>query len=190
MSISRYHPFQKLCYIHDSSGRDIVLAATGPYILSLDFRNGGLLSKWPDNVDREDDDQGRERSRNGHFVGNSVDTDPPTKRRKISPFQKEEEQGSGESSVSVEFVSERTKGQRRKKKSAMKSALPNISHIISTANGRHVIAVTTDDKCIRVFEIDSAGRLKPIIQRQASLLSSGAYCAYSRADVCPRDSAQ
>lgn len=169
MSISRYHPIQKLCYIHESSGRDIVLAATGPYILSLDFRNGGLLSRWPEDVDQEVNHEGRDGSRNGNFVGNSVGNDPPTKRRKTSPFQEEDQQGSGESFESIEFVSERAKGQRRKKKQAVKSTLPNISHIISTVNGRYITAVTADDKCIRVFEIDSTGRLKPLSQRQAAL---------------------
>ena len=167
-----YHPFQKLCYISQASDINILLAANGPYILSLDLKNGGVSSKWPDDTAHSPPAQHFEASRAGAGAGalggTDKEDDPPNKRRKVSASQ-QEEQNSCESSSSIEFVSERAKGQRRKKKIVSKSALPNVSHLISTADGLHVIAVTAEDKCIRVFELNSLGNLRPLSERQGSM---------------------
>jgi tRNA (guanine-N(7)-)-methyltransferase subunit TRM82 len=184
--MSYYHPFQKLCYISQSGGDGLLLAAAGPQILSLDLTNGGILSRWPDDAPRSDEKPSYERSTNGEMLGRSVDDDPPTKRRKTSPSQ-EEDQDSRESSISVEFVSERAKGQRRKKKKVVKSPPPNVSHILSTGDGRHVVAVTAEDKCVRVFELVAAGFLKLLSERQGSYVSLDMGCAYYCVDVCQKD---
>lgn len=157
MIMSHYHPFQKLCYICQAGGISLLLAAVGPHVLALDLKNGGMVSKWPEDVISS--------AENGDLARNSMNDDPPIKRRKLSPSHEGEHQDSSGSSVSVEFVSERTKGQRRKKKKILKSPSPNISHIISTANGRHVIAVTAEDKRIRVFELTTTGGLKLLSER-------------------------
>lgn len=181
MTISCYHPFQKLCYIDPSGGGSVLLAATGPRILSLDLTNGGVLSKWPD------DTPTLEEQSNGDLQGRPSSDDSPRKRRKVTSPERPEEQESPESSVSVEFVSERAKGQRRKKRKIVQSTSPSVSQIISTADGRHVIAVTAEDKCVRVFELDSLGRLKPLSERQGIHIHAQRNCAYCGIDVCPRD---
>ena len=165
MAMTTCHPFQKLCCTNRTGDSSFLLAATGPYILSLDLKNGGVLSKWPANT------PGLEESSNGNVRGRDVDDDSPNKRRKISPSEGVDEQYSRESSVSIEIVSERAKGQRRKKKKIVQSTLPNVSQIISTTDGRLVIAVTAEDKCIRVFELDSRGRLKPLSERKETHVS-------------------
>ena len=185
MSMSCYHPFQTLCYVSQSGGIGLLFAAAGPHILSLDLRNGGVLSKWPDEAPQSAQMQVYEGSRNG-----DTDDDPSNKRRKLSPSQVEEEQESPESSVSVEFVSERVKGQRRKTKKVVKSTLPNVSHILSTRNGQYVVAVTAEDKCIRVFELEDFGRLKLLSERQGSHVRVDVNCAYHCVDVCRRDFVQ
>lgn len=167
--MSHYHPFQKLCYSSQPGGIGFLLAATGPYILCVDLKNGGVLSKWPDDVSQPTDGQACERARNGDLAGGSMDSDPPAKRRKLSPSQGSMEEDSSGSSVSIELVSETARGQRRKQKKTAKSALPNVSHIVSTLNGRHVIAATAEDKCVRVFELDSLGRLKLLSERQGAI---------------------
>lgn len=183
MVMSTYHPFQKLCYPNPSGDKSLLLAATGPYILSLDLQNGGVLSKWPA------DTQGLEESSNTNMNNSHADDESPNKRRKISPSEEVDEQHSRESSVSIEFVSERAKDQRRKKKKIVKSTLPNVSQIISTADGAHVIAVTAEDKCIRVYATEPLGRLKPLSERKESLVFAKGI-AYCDADVCPSDSVQ
>jgi tRNA (guanine-N(7)-)-methyltransferase subunit TRM82 len=184
MAMSYYHPIQKLCYIDQSHGGEFLLAATGPYILSLDLKHGGVLSKWPD------DAQALENPSNGGTHGRPIDDESPRKRRKVSPSQRSEEQESRESSVSIEFVSERARGQRRRKKKIVQSILPNVSQIISTTDGRHAIAVTADDKCIRVFDIGPLGRLRPLSERKETHVFGERDYAYCGADVCQRDYAQ
>lgn len=160
MNISHHHPFQKLCYIRQYGDIGLLLAATGPNILSLDLQNGGVLSRWPNDLSQSAE-------RNGDLNSRFMDDDPPTKRRKLSPSQQQEEerQDSRESSISIEFVSERAKGQRRKRKKIVNSALPNVSQVICTVDGRHIIAVTAEDKCIRVLELDVLGRLNLLSER-------------------------
>jgi tRNA (guanine-N(7)-)-methyltransferase subunit TRM82 len=184
--MSYCHPFQKLCYISQSGGNGLLLAAAGPQILSFDLTNGGILSRWPNDAARPNVRPGSEKSTNGDVLARSVDDDPPTKRRKTSPSQ-EEEQDSRESSVSVKFVSERAKGQRRKKKEVVQSPLPNVSHILSTADRRHVVVVTAEDKCIRVFELLAPGFLKLLSERQGRYVSIDMGCAYCCVDVCQKD---
>ncbi len=188
MSMSQCHPFQKLCCINQSNDIHILLAATGPHILSLDLKNGGVLSKWPDDAIRNIERQSLEESENG-----IMDDHLPVKRRKPNPSgrqQDEEEDDSRDSSISVEFVSERAKGQRRKKKKIMKPMLPNVSHIIATLDRLHVVATTAEDKCIRVFELDSSGQLRLLSERHHSHISIIVDCAYCCIDVCQRDSVQ
>ncbi|KAF7509524.1 hypothetical protein GJ744_007924 [Endocarpon pusillum] len=163
MTTPACHPFQKLCCISQSGDIHLLLVATGPHILSLDLKNGGILSRWPN-----DAVQSAER-RSLEELGNGImDDDPPAKRRKpnLSKRQQDEQEDeSRDSSTSVEFVSERAKGQRRKKKETVKAVLPNVSHIIATLDGLRVVATTAEDKCIRVFELDSSGQLTLLSER-------------------------
>lgn len=182
------HPFQKLCCISQSGDIHLLLVATGPHILSLDLKNGGILAKWPN-----DDAQSAERQSLGELENGIMDDDPPAKRSKPNPSkrqQDEQEEDSGDSSISVEFVSERAKGQRRKKKKTVKSVLPNVSHIIATLDGLRVVATTAEDKCIRVFELDSSGQLTLLSERHNDRISIIVDCAYCCIDVCQRDSVQ
>lgn len=192
MTLAHYHPFQKLCYVGQVGSVGLLLAAAGPYILSLNLESGGVLSKWPDDTSRLPHEQAFGGSLNGASRSRSKDDDPPSKRRKLStsPEGVAEDQDSDESSFSVEFVSERAKGQRRKRKKMVKPTLPNVSHISCTADGHHVIAATAEDKCVRVFEIDSLGRLKPQSQRQGNQISVTINCAYYSVDVCLNDFVQ
>ena len=188
MSTPHCHPFQKLYYISQSGNIHLLLVATGPNILSLDLKNGGILSKWPNDAVQSAERQSLEESGNG-----VMDDDPPAKRRKPNPSnwqQDEQEDDSRDSSISVEFVSERAKGQRRKKKKTVKPVLPNVSHIIATLDGFHVVATTAEDKCIRVFELDSSGQLRLLSERHNDRISIIVDCAYRCIDVCQRDSVQ
>jgi tRNA (guanine-N(7)-)-methyltransferase subunit TRM82 len=162
--MSHYHPFQKLCYSRQSEGIGFLLAATGPYVLCVDLHNGGVASKWPDDVARPTDEISHEGPKNGDLPRDSMEDEHPPKKRRLSQSQGDKEENSPESSVSIEFVSERAKGQRRKKKIVI-SALPKVSHIVATLNGRHIIAVTAEDKCIRVFSLSPSGCLRLLSER-------------------------
>jgi tRNA (guanine-N(7)-)-methyltransferase subunit TRM82 len=156
------HPFQKLCYL-SKDDRGLLLAAGGSHLYSFCSVSGEMLSTWPS---RSDDDLSNVENRV------SVETDhtrePPSKKRRLSA------NGDGtelsDSSVSVEIVAERAKGQRRRRK-IVESKLPNASHLIATKDAKHVIAVTVEDKCIRVFQLGriseggERGRLKLLSKR-------------------------
>ncbi|KAF2806880.1 tRNA methyltransferas-like protein [Mytilinidion resinicola] len=42
---------------------------------------------------------------------------------------------------------------------------PNVSKLLVTSNSQHLVAVTAEDKCLRVFRLDLTGRLEPLSQR-------------------------
>src|SRR3954454_8490590 len=143
MGIGYEHPFQKVCYIEKNI--DLLFAAAGPYIYSLSLVSGDILSTWPPNFDGSLCDAEDATTTQNHHIAES-----PSKKRKLSIAGEAAE--SGDSSTSVEIVAERAKGQRRKAKT-IDSKLPNVSHLITTKDQKHIIAVTSEDKCIRVFEL-------------------------------------
>lgn len=190
MSGSYYHPFQKLCYISKAGDTGILIAAAGPYILSLDLKDGGVLSKWPTETFKSNQAETRVLSGDGTLYSRSGHHRHSGKRHKISLSKEngQEEQMSGESSISVEFVSERVKGQRRKKKKGAQCTLPNVSHITCTNSGCHVISVTAEDKCIRVFKLEPSGHLNLLSERQWNFMFVTLRRAYYCAGVCQRES--
>jgi hypothetical protein len=143
---NRPHPFQKLRIIPGTPGRPTtLLAAAGPSICAYDFTNKRLLHQGP--PFREVSDP----------CNDNINGPSPSKRRKLdhssaATISREP------SEESVEIIAEREKGQRKRPK-VEDSKLPNVSHILSTADGASIIAVTTEDKCITVFSIDEAGEL-------------------------------
>ena len=144
-----YHPFQKLCCVTRTVEGSLLLAAAGPNILTYDLKTRKLLSHAPpfyDAASEEDQDL-------NHGPG-------PAKRRKLDHPNLSQEA----SEESVEIVAERRKGERRRPK-LEESKLPNVSHLVAISDGRTVIAVTTEDKCISVFSLSNAGRLTVKSQR-------------------------
>jgi tRNA (guanine-N(7)-)-methyltransferase subunit TRM82 len=156
------HPFQKLCYI-DKSDRGLLLAAGESYIYSFRLATGEILSTWPLDFDNDPSDV-----ENGVATQRDHAREPPSKKRRLSA--EEDAAQSSDSSLSVEIVAERAKGQRRKK-TPVDSKLPNVSHLIATKDAKHVVAVSIEDKCIRVFELGSVpgpgsrGNLKLLSER-------------------------
>lgn len=49
--------------------------------------------------------------------------------------------------------------------------LPNIIHMVVTASQNHVVIVTAEDKCLRVFEISPEGKLEQLSHRLVSLVT-------------------
>ena len=150
------HPFQKICYVSNGHGI-FLLGASGATIYSTDLKNGVISSRWPasDNSDILEADS--------EANGDANEDERPTKRQRV---ETEGQDGSRESSISVDMVTEkpeRVKGQRRKPK--QETPPPNVSHLIATKDGDNVIAVTAEDKCVRVFSILRDGRLRVLTQR-------------------------
>lgn len=142
-------PFQKLCCIQPVDGRPpFLLAASGPFINSFNLRDGSLLSQWP-RAEGERETEQQEAPANG-------DEDRPAKRQRIDDGPADLSQNNSDDSI--EFVSERKKGERRKPK-IESSKLPNVSHLLVTSDATSVIAVTAEDKTLSVFDVRNEGIL-------------------------------
>lgn len=153
-----HHPFQKIAHSGIAvDGINLLIAAAGPHIFVFNFSNGAVLFRWPYN----DSASGAGGPLSSDEVARPSNGEPPEKKRRISKSR-----GNGtspESSSSVEIETERVKGQRRKPKP--KPGLPNVSHLLTTSDGKHVVAITAEDKCIRVFEIGGRGVLTALSER-------------------------
>ncbi|KAJ9614490.1 tRNA (guanine-N(7)-)-methyltransferase non-catalytic subunit trm82 [Cladophialophora chaetospira] len=140
-------PFQTLCCVQPVEDEQaFLLAASGPIITTFDLKHGSFLSRWPPSKDEIH-----------HIATNEDEEDRPAKRQKLDedlPAELHRE----ESEESIEIISERKKGERRKPK-VESSTLPNVSHIIVTSDGKTVIAVTAEDKSVSVFDIQTGGVL-------------------------------
>ena len=155
------HPFQKLVYV--GRGEDkVLLAAAGPNINSFNLCNSTFTSSWPKSTGKQNEEQ-------EEANGEDDDGQRPTKRQKVDA---DGDRASRESSESVNLVTERVervKGERRKPKKVQETPPPNVSHLIATRDGSHVVAVTAEDKCVRVFQLQEGGRLLQLSERYAKM---------------------
>ena len=137
-------PFQ--CILHceflSRRGARFLLAASGSKILSFDAATGQLKSTWSA---LKEDEVGATRER-------------PAKRLKKS----ESQQSSRSSSAEIVIQDIRESRSRRKDQPV---AEPNIPRLIKTADSRHIVAVTAEDKCVRVFRYADDGILSHFSSR-------------------------
>lgn len=150
-----HFPAHKLCFIKYED-KQILLAASGTCIQSYSFPKGTSLSSWPrDDYDGSSDEE--------------TVQEPPGKRQKLNDSQHAsiKRQESEASEASIEIVAEgqkRQKGERRRPK-IPDLTQPNVSHLIATSDGKFAIAITAEDKAVRVFSISQRGRLRQISSR-------------------------
>ena len=158
------HPYQCLTYCSRPGKTldEILIAASGAYIHTFDVKLGGYLSTWPPNrevgksiqtrLDREDESR--------QILVPEADDDSstrPLKRRKLSSAR--EDSGS-----SAEIVIEH-ESQSAESLSTARSSIAPIVTLASDNTGQYVIAVTGEDKAIRVFELSTDGVLSPFSKR-------------------------
>ncbi|KAL8706748.1 MAG: hypothetical protein Q9201_000273 [Fulgogasparrea decipioides] len=84
--------------------------------------------------------------------------EPPTKRQKRSSSDNRSE------SSSAEIVIEDGKS-KPSKSTKPRPTTPNVVNLASTADGQFVVAVTDEDKCIRVFRLSPNGILQQLSER-------------------------
>ncbi|KAJ5483903.1 tRNA (guanine-N(7)-)-methyltransferase non-catalytic subunit trm82 [Penicillium diatomitis] len=139
------HPFQTLTIVtRQSNGHsDVLVAAAGPYLYSYAAKSGQRLAVWPKHIDPS------------HTVAALPTSDvdgqaPPGKKIKLSPV----EDGADNGSVPSKSDS-----------NGSLTTWTNIPILLSTSNGKHVVAMTAEDKCIRVFEISEAGEFLQLSAR-------------------------
>lgn len=84
--------------------------------------------------------------------------EPPEKKRKVSNAEeqpeKEDSKDTGEES----------------KKSTVSIAWSNIPLLVASSNGKYLVALTSEDKCVRVFVVNEDGSLEQLSARYAHVL--------------------
>ena len=162
------HPYQCLYYCQrsDQLGIGFLVGASGGCIHTFNTQNGRYLSTWPHS----------EKIARGRLEGQKSDQDSevlyaessphddsnrPTKRQKLSLVRDE----SGSSSAEIVVAKNSNYGESSCPEQPM---LPQVIKLTGTSNGQHVIAVTGEDKCVRVFDLAADGTLKQISERQGN----------------------
>ena len=143
-------PFQCLLYCPKSGTQqpDILLAASGHSIFSFDVQSGSLLSTWPSPPKRslEIGDPGNR------------DAERQSKRQKASISREASHSDSAdivvENDLDIDSSANKNGG-----------STGNIAKLICTSDSKHVVAVTAEDKSIRVFEQAADGSLTQISVR-------------------------
>ena len=157
------YPFQSLvCCPNTSKIRSsVLLAASGPHIYSFDAQDGSFLSSWPGQalerkaVALAEVPVGEDKTTTKDC--GSTESEPPSKRRRISLSR------AVSSSTSTEILVESRVETDSNKATQISNA--DVSKLIYTSNGSHVIAVTGEDKAIRVFKLGEDGSLTQISER-------------------------
>lgn len=143
------HPFQCIEQIPRVGGANkFLVAAAGGNIFTFDFCTGERLSCWPqiDPAEQKEPANPENEHDTVAFSQGKADEEPPGKRQKLSG---REENGSNDSNKSASF----------------RETWATIPILKVTARGTHVVAMTAEDKCIRVFMVNECGRLSQISER-------------------------
>ncbi|EFW15426.1 tRNA (guanine-N(7)-)-methyltransferase non-catalytic subunit trm82 [Coccidioides posadasii str. Silveira] len=132
--------------------RELLAAVAGPSIQIFDAGTGSLLSSWPPAsfLRPLDSDISPDRA-------SSADTcaEPPEKRRKLTPPVNESGEAQTEQSA---------KAKARRSETA-EQAWSTIPILVISGTGDHIVAVTGEDKCLRVFEVKQDGKLTQLTER-------------------------
>ncbi|KAL9129401.1 MAG: hypothetical protein Q9217_002132 [Psora testacea] len=137
----------------------MLVAAAGPYIHTFDIDSGIHLSTWPtpeDSLSPVEKSEGSEiRNDDAKPIATAGDeSHRAAKRRRVSPAR--ERSGSSSTEIVVE-------------KYAIDGPCapsPPVVKLAATRNGQYVVAVTGEDKCIRVFTLLANGILKECMPKK------------------------
>lgn len=139
------HPFQSLRIVNRQSQglSSVLVASAGPYLYTYAAESGQRLAAWPQNVEI------RQGAASGP-TSTSEDQAPPEKKIKLSSPENE----SGNQPAATADNSTNSS-----------PAWTNIPIVLATSDGKHVVALTAEDKCIRVFNLSEDGKLKELSSR-------------------------
>ena len=154
-------PFQCLLYCPSASARrpSVLLAASGPFIYSFGVQDGLLLSVWPTH-DLDGMPVALDESRACAGELGVTDAERAAKRRRVSLSREVS------SSTSAEIVVENS--QLTKSSRELQVSNSEVNKMICTSSGEYVVAVTGEDKSIRVFELQMDGSLMQSTERHDS----------------------
>ncbi|KAE8352079.1 guanine-N(7)--methyltransferase non-catalytic subunit trm82 [Aspergillus coremiiformis] len=143
MTVRFQSPFQCIQYLEKqgTSSRRLLIASSGGKIYSYAGETGQRLSSWPQDVDPSNANNSREID----TEPGSQDQAPPEKKRKVSSSVEETVQSS---------------------KSAAKAlAWSSIPILVAHPNDDYLVALTAEDKCVRVFHLQDDGTFEQLSER-------------------------
>lgn len=159
------HPYQCLYYCQQpsQSESDVLVAASGSCIYTFSAQNGRYLSTWPSHNEIEQTQPVSHKSENKpetpHLKSPAQNgSERPTKRQKTSLARQESSSSSAEIVVAADIYDYELSNPQQPSK-------PPIIKLAGTSNGRQLVAVTGEDKCIRVFDLAADGTLTQLSER-------------------------
>ena len=162
--IGMSYPYQCLLYCPQSDHLDhgILVAASGQKLQTFDVASGKHVSTWP--VSHKHVEPVMNHSEMAKDMDEAIPsitkhdaTERPPKRRKVSSVR--EDSGS-----SAEIVVENETDNEGDSLKDVSSFSPVIK-LACDSTSRHVVAVTSEDKAIRVFDLSTEGVLKQLSER-------------------------
>jgi len=131
------HPFLRVQHVDGQStgSQNLLIASSGPRLYSYAAESGQRLATWPRDVD-----------------GTEGNQEPPEKKRKVS---NSEAPGSEELKSAGEYS----------RQSPVSITWSSIPLLVASSSGKHVVALTSEDKCIRVFSVGDDGALEQLSAR-------------------------
>lgn len=156
------HPFQQIIYCGDlhSGELNFVFAASGPWIYSFNAVDGSFLCRWSHITIQNEGENSVRNSETQSTDPEEGGPDRPGKRRKLTDV------GDASQSTSTEIEVD-SPNQPSKTQKAESSPAPAIINLTAAPNGRHLIAVTGEDKCIRTLKVLADGGLEQLSKRYA-----------------------
>lgn len=151
-------PFQCVASCKNQEGLDIILAASGAWIYVFNASDGVNSFQWSHTIAQSRLNTSLEDIRNDLSGATDAEVERPGKRRKLSDADDASE------STSTEIVVDGPDQPRRKRK-AKNLPTPAVIKLVATLSGRYVVAVTGEDKCIRVLEVMADGGLNQLSER-------------------------
>ncbi|KAL8943769.1 MAG: hypothetical protein Q9216_000875 [Gyalolechia sp. 2 TL-2023] len=156
------HPLQciLLCTLASEDQSGILLAASRSKIFVFSVANGNLIYVWQDATNQiEDLPTVTQPIANTSYNDSHDPSEPPAKRQRPSSPGKEPDSSSAEI-VTGEVQRE---SQKSNKPSTTNS---NVIKLAVTSDGRFVVAVTDEDKSIRVLRLEDDRKLQQLSKRQ------------------------
>ncbi|KAL4925188.1 putative tRNA methyltransferase [Aspergillus undulatus] len=133
-------PFQciQLVQKKNSNSKNVLVASAGAKLYSYVADSGQSLSVWPqDGADTS----------NANNAGSNPDIEgPPEKKRKVEPSSEQDVKNSAPAAKKA-------------------PAWTNIPILTATPDGEYLVALTGEDKCIRVFQIEEDGSFLQLSER-------------------------
>lgn len=154
-----YAPYQCVHIV----GGQYVIAASGPQLHSFNLADGSKISSWTCPVSQAQAEASKAVNAGSTQEKKKEESNPESEQQSDHPSKKRKLTSSTHGTETENAESEGT-GAKQQGLPVNATARPNVIYLTSSTDGTHVVAVTGEDKAVRVFEHEH-GNLKQISQR-------------------------